>query len=290
MREHDHKTERNFNTMATDFNFTMIEFARQAESAASAAVDSLFKTWGDKRLTYDAQKEDADNTVRAAKGSLERIRENGYAAIEGKCLKLDEMESENRRARALDTEYQQRLSAKVGILAQLDSNVDGTFLRDFLAEFEGDPVACAAVKGVLHEDVKTAETGAAMGNMQRDMQLVSILRDSTGSRQAHIRDVVRRGFDDLLDAFRVSVDSACGEFSRLISAGTYAHHKGRLEYYKSGIKVRADEFCDYCTRQNPDFSRDDMEIWKEKHGTDHEKDMSKAFAFNLTPLSGSEKN
>lgn len=251
--------------MSKDFNFVLIEYARSAELRTGSAIDALQKAATNTRLTYNAQQEDLNAAVETNKAELKALRARGLEAITQKCAELDQREAEARRTRALDTEYQQRLSAKLDTLARIDTKaVDPVFMRDYVGEFAGDPVAISAIKNALHRSVKpVTESGdvlSAAGNMSADFGLVGFLTDHTGERQAHIQDTVKRSFENVISRCVTAVSSARGDLEK--AQGKQDAAKSAADYHRGQVKLYVDAFCEYCTAQDPDFSRDDVEIMK----------------------------
>ena len=251
--------------MSKDFNFVLIEYARSAELRTGSAIDALQKAVTNTRLTYNAQQEDLNAAAGTAKEELEALRAQGLEAITQKCAELDQREAEARRTRALDTEYQQRLSAKLDTLARIDTKaVNTVFLKDYVGEFAGDPVAISAIKAALNRPVKpVTETGdaySAAGNMSADFGLAGILTDHTGELQVHIRDTVKRSFENLIDACLTAVSSARGDLEK--AQGKQDTAKSAADYHREQVKSYVDAFCEYCRAQDPDFSLDDVEIMK----------------------------
>lgn len=251
--------------MSKDFNFVLIEYARSAELRTGSAIDALQKAATNTRLTYNAQQEDLNAAAGTAKEELEALRAQGLEAITQKCAELDQREAEARRTRALDTEYQQRLSAKLDTLARIDTKaVNTVFLKDYVGEFAGDPVAISAIKAALNRPVKpVTETGdaySAAGNMSADFGLAGILTDHTGELQVHIRDTVKRSFENLIDACLTAVSSARGDLEKAHGKQDAANRA--VDYHRDQVKQRVDAFCEYCRAQDPDFSLDDVEIMK----------------------------
>lgn len=251
--------------MSKDFNFVLIEYARSAELRTGSAIDALQKAATNTRLTYNAQQEDLNAAAGPAKEELEALRAQGLEAITQKCAELDQREAEARRTRALDTEYQQRLSAKLDTLARIDTKaVNTVFLKDYVGEFAGDPVAISAIKAALNRPVKpVTETGdaySAAGNMSADFGLAGILTDHTGELQVHIRDTVKRSFENLIDACLTAVSSARGDLEKAHGKQDAANRA--VDYHRDQVKQRVDAFCEYCRAQDPDFSLDDVEIMK----------------------------
>ena len=251
--------------MAKDFNYTLIELARTAEIRTNKVIDELQQAATDTRLNYDAQQADLNAAVDSGKTDLEDLRARGLEAIRAKCAELDQREAEARRTRALDTEYQQRLSSKLDTLARIDTKaVNTVFLKDYVGEFAGDPVAISAIKAALNRPVKpVTESGdaySAAGNMSADFGLAGILTDHTGELQAHIRDTVKRSFENLIDACLTAVSSARGDLEK--AHGKRDAANSAVDYYRDQAKQRVNAFCEYCRAQDPDFSLDDVELMK----------------------------
>ena len=251
--------------MSKDFNFVLIEYARSAELRTGAAIDALKKAATNTRLTYNAQQEDLNAAAGTAKEELEALRAQGLEAITQKCAELDQREAEARRTRALDTEYQQRLSSKLDTLARIDTKaVDPVFLRDYVGECAGDPVAISAIKSALQRPVKpvteSGDIGSAAGNMSIDFGLVGLLTDHTGELQAHIQDTVKRSFENMIIGCLTAVSSARGDLEK--AQGKQDATKSATDYHREQVKLYVDAFCEYCCAQDPDFSRDDVEIRK----------------------------
>lgn len=217
-----------------DLQTALVNRLREVESAARKAVEKYDATIKRYSLSEEGKKAERRGIFNEAAIACEESLQQGLAAIDEKIEELNRQEEEAAQLRALDTEYLQRLNTKVQMLSAMDlSSVDFAVLKEMLREYENDSVAAALLDPLFPEKLKASSF---------------MPKDNTGKRQEHLDKVVRNGFIDAVN--RASLQDP-DDLADLAKRAVY------------GAGSALEGFIQYVQHQNEDFSRDDMEVWKE---------------------------
>lgn len=214
-----------------DLKTALINRLREAEAAARKAVEKYNATIKRYGLSQEGRSAEQRAIYNETALLCEAAREKGLADIDEKIAELNRREQEAALSRSLDTDYLQRLNEKINLLQSMNlKETDPETLRNLLAEYENDPVAAAVLTPIFPEALGASNF---------------LPKDNTGKRQDHLEKIVKPGFVDAIN--RACLSSPEDLATRAI--------------YNAGSALEG--FIQYVQHQNEDFSRDDMEVWKE---------------------------
>lgn len=230
-----------------DLRTELINAAREGLQAADKAAGELNRIKGFYKMTPDGVQEQADRLFKEARTVADAAKARGLAAIDNKIAELDAQEKAEGQRRAGDLAYMQRLSEKLKIAQNMGeiSPEDRDKVKDLFAEFAGDSLSVAVIRNTLGGE----------------KAFFFLPEDNTGKRQEHIKGTVKTLFIKAMD--EAGADPAA---------------------FTSNPDARAAEvnaFCEYCRRQDADFSRPDREVWQELYNARREAAALDAVKFDL---------
>ncbi len=204
-----------------------VHAGQQAINESAQNLDRVKRMYG---VTSEVIAAQSKKLFEAARATADAAKERGLAAIERVCAALDQQEQAESARRAADVDYLSRLEQKIRLAQGMGddlSDEDREMLKNLFAEFAGDRLSVTVIKKSLGEN----------------KAFYFLPEDSSGKRQQHLKGAVTKLFE------RAMNEAGCEP------AAFTANPAAR--------DAEISAFCEYCTRQNEDFSRDDGEIWQE---------------------------
>ena len=211
-------------------NTELINCTHQGKTAIGKSAQDLDRVKRMYGVTSEVIAAQSKKLFEAARATADAAKERGLAAIERVCAALDQQEQAESARRAADADYLSRLEMKIRLAQGMGddlSDEDREMLKNLFQEFAGDALSVTVIKKSLGEN----------------KAFFFLPEDNTGKRQQHLKGAVTKLFE------RAMNEAGCDP------AAFTADPAAR--------DAEISAFCEYCTRQNEDFSRDDGEIWQE---------------------------
>lgn len=233
-------------------NENLAHYATQAIQAREKAVHVCDSLRNDATLAPDYRLNTMKDAYEKVRTEIERLQIAGADLIESAIETVNADEMKEARLRSLDTEYQQRLNAKIGTLERLVKttisaegkvfterldNATKAQIQLYLEEFEGDPVAIRMITDIIRP--------------LNDIWKLEVVPKPYGEKQLHLkaigmlnRNILHEICELLPDPFNLQ-----GYHSSI----SQKEHTAFLDSVEAA-------YISYCKAQNEDFTEDDEAI------------------------------